>query len=321
MLKVEHGSPAGVGVGLVAVLAFTSHVRPFRDPREYNKVSKCLFDLGERISPTDEPISMTWMVRRPISNIFAHAVFITEVPTTFYNSKVTQLFLWTPLSGLKKFAKEVATAEAEILMDVWKKFFPPVVNKEVEKQLQQIKSVLQEKKVLNQACQDVVYQFAQVVEQFYAVNEERAHIQKVISSEAQQLVVKEASDQSIVLTELQQFFLPYFQTLIKELGDLAGEQPKVLKVHVEFAVQIDEEKRWADKALSQIQTLGKELSVVTNEGIELKEKETERLKNLFFLVQAATSNRSVVLSSDKMRTGRYPAPVSRESFIFGQIQV
>ncbi len=189
--------------------------------------------------------------------------------------------------------------------------FPsPTINQETEKKIQKIQQSLNEKLVLNDFCQSVTDEFKKVVDQFRLMNDARSQVYTTISTE-----LASQPQAPIVTQQIQQAFLSSFQTLTKELGDLVGEQPGTLKVYVELAVQLDEEKRWSEEALARLQKLRQELSVTTIEGIERKQNLEQKVSTLTSLVMAVTPDRVVKLPRT-IQSGRYPlAPILSGLFL------
>ncbi|MBS0615150.1 MAG: hypothetical protein JSR58_01190 [Verrucomicrobia bacterium] len=191
-------------------------------------------------------------------------------------------------------------------------FLPRTINGETEKKLKQLELTLHEKLVLTQSCQGMLTQFENVTHQLSLTNTERSQIYDVLLSEQSQI------SSEIDFTKVQQAFLSSLQTLTRELGDLAGQQPDMLKVYVEMAVQIGEEKKWADETHDKMQQLGQELVLVTSEGIETKTRLEKRVSNLTILVQAATSTHPTKLPS-RIQAGGYF--LSTPLFLFTQTKV
>ncbi len=183
----------------------------------------------------------------------------------------------------------------------------PAINPETEKKIQEIQKQLNEKLVLNNLCQSITEEFKEVVDQFHLANDARAQVYTAISTETSKAL--------FLSPQVLQAFLSSFQTLTKELGDLIGDQPETLKVYVELAVQLDEEKQCSREALAKLQKLRQELSVTTMEGIERKKNLEQKVNTLISLVIAATPDRVAKLPRT-IQSGRYPfAPSLSSQFI------
>ncbi len=246
-------------------------------------IGQKIFAYGEKISPANEKQnSLSFWLRRPISNQLINAAHLTEV------------------------ASLATEAIGQEIKGVWNRYLgTPDIHPETEKKLEEMQQNWQQKLALIKDCKKVVTHFGVVVEGLQTANTAREQVYNTISPDL-------APDVSI---DIPQNLLSSLQVLTKELRSVAGEQPENLRIYVELAVRFDEEQQSNTQASEKLKKLQAELPEVVRKGIESKESLELGVKNLTPLVKAATPERPSKVPSE-MRSGRNPlGPVQRALFI------
>ncbi len=264
----------------------------WKAPRNDNfstTIGQRIFAYGEKISPANEKQNtLSFLLRRPISNQLIHVAHLTEV------------------------ASLATEAVGQEIKGVWNRFFgTPDIHPETKKKLAGMQQNLHEKLALINDCKEVVLQFGQVVEEFQEVNSERSQVRNTISSESI----------PVFSIEIPQNLLPSLQVLTKELGNLAGDQPETLKVYIELAVQIEEEKLCTQEESERLQQLQQILPAVVEQGIESKKNLEQGVKTLTPLVEKATPERRSKIPSQIKSGTNSLGSVQRALFIFSTTEV